>query len=332
MRPFSILLCFLTALLPLHTLAQEIPQTQQAGILSGTVTDSDGALIAGAQVTLTLGPASRTTTSGSDGHFVFPALGIGPFTISAKANGMEAASYQGTLYCNESIEIPPLALKIGSATTDVEVTVSRQEIAEEQVKQEEHQRLFGAIPNFYVSYDWKAEPLTAKQKFKLAGRTLIDPVNLAITAGIAGLEQADDTFNGYGQGAQGYGKRFGAGLADFGIGTILGGAVLPSAFHQDPRYFYKGMGSIRSRALYALSTAVIARGDNGRRQFAYASILGDFGSAAISNVYYPAQNRDGAGLTISNGFLSVAFDGLGNLIQEFVLRKISPGLPASTPP
>jgi hypothetical protein len=107
---------------------------------------------------------------------------------------------------------------------------------------------------------------------------------------------------------------------------MLGGAVLPVLFHQDPRYFYKGTGTVWQRTRYALSTAVIARGDNGKWQPAYAGLLGDFGSGAISNLYYPASNRNGAGLTIENGFLAVAGDAVGNLLQEFVLRKMSTGV------
>jgi hypothetical protein len=107
---------------------------------------------------------------------------------------------------------------------------------------------------------------------------------------------------------------------------MLGGAVLPVLFHQDPRYFYMGRGTKWHRAWYAIGTSVIARGDNGKWQPAYAGVLGDFGSGAISNLYYPASNRNGAGLTIENGFLDVASDAVGNLLQEFVLKKLSSGV------
>jgi len=112
---------------------------------------------------------------------------------------------------------------------------------------------------------------------------------------------------------------------------MLGGAVLPSLFHQDPRYFYKGTGSVWKRAGYAISTAVVARGDNGKWQPAYASVLGDFASGAISNLYYPAQNRNGAALTIENGFVGIAADAATNLLQEFVLKKISTGVKKAAP-
>ena len=253
--------------------------------------------------------------------------------MTITAVGMEEASTQGELNPDESLELPPIALRVASASDEVEVSsLTQQELAEQQIREEEKQRLVGLIPNFYVTYDWKAAPLTPKQKYKLAARSMVDPATFIIVGGFAGLEQATNEFSGYKQGAAGYGKRYAAGLADTDIGAMLGGAVLPVLFHQDPRYFYKGTGTVWHRTLYALSTAVIARGDNGKWQPAYAGVLGDFASGAISNLYYPASNRNGAGLTIENGFLSVAGTGVGNLLQEFVLKKISSGIKAHGTP
>jgi hypothetical protein len=183
------------------------------------------------------------------------------------------------------------------------------------------------LPNFYVTYDRNAVPLSTRQKYKLAARSLIDPVNLGITAAIAGEEYVQNTYAGYGRGPAGYGKRLGAGMAGAGIGDMLGGAVFPSWFHQDPRYFYKGTGSVWSRTGYALSTAVISKGDNGKWQPAYAGVLGDFVSGAASYLYFPASDRSGAGLFLSNVALSVAADGFGNLVQEFLLKHLTPHTP-----
>ena len=148
-----------------------------------------------------------------------------------------------------------------------------------------------------------------------------------MTGILAGVQQERNTFSGYGQGAAGYAKRFGAGYADFAVGTGLGGAVLAVLFHQDPRYFYKGTGSVWRRGSYALATAVIAKGDNGKWQPAYASLLGDFAAGAISNIYYPASDRNGAKLTFENGGLSVLSDGISNVVQEFLLKHLTPGAP-----
>src|SRR6202041_1318532 len=128
----------------------------------------------------------------------------------------------------QTYEVPDVTLQIASAKTDVEVTFTQHDIAEEQILLEEKQRVFGVIPNFYVTYVWNAAPLSSGQKFRLALRSTIDPVSIAISGAVAGVEQWQDDFSGYGQGAQGYAKRFGASYADSFIGTMLGGAVLPS--------------------------------------------------------------------------------------------------------
>ena len=302
--------------------------------LSGVVTDVDGALIPGATVTLleTGSTKRRSTVADANGHFSFGNVAAGPYLLTIIAKGMQPTTQRGTLNPDESVELPAIAL--GAATSEeVEVSsLTQVEIAEMQMKQEEKQRLFGLVPNFYVAYDWNAKPLSGKQKYRLAVRAIVDPATFVIVAGFAGIEQATNEFSGYGQGWEGYGKRFGAGLADTAIGGMLGGAVLPVLFHQDPRYFYKGTGTKWQRVGYAISRAVIARGDNGKWQPAYAEVLGDFGSGAISNLYYPASNRNGAGLTIENGFLGIASDAATNLLQEFVLKKMVTGVKVKATP
>jgi hypothetical protein len=145
-------------------------------------------------------------------------------------------------------------------------------------------------------------------------------------AGIAGAEQYKDIFPAYGGGIEGYGKRYGAAFANHVSGILLGRAVYPAIFHQDPRYFYKGRGSIRSRALYAICAAVIARGDDGRWKPNYSRVLGSFSAAAISNLYYPASDR-GASLVVLNGLAGTGADAVSNLIREFVLKRITSHVP-----
>jgi hypothetical protein len=141
---------------------------------------------------------------------------------------------------------------------------------------------------------------------------------------VAGLEQADDGFSGYGQGTQGYAKRFGASYADSFIGNMIGGAILPSLLKQDPRYFYKGTGSTGSRILYALANAVVCKGDNGHWQPDYSGILGSLAAGGISNLYYPSSNRSGVGLTFENTLIGIGGSGIGNLFQEFLIRRLTP--------
>jgi hypothetical protein len=142
--------------------------------------------------------------------------------------------------------------------------------------------------------------------------------------GVAGVEQAQDHFKEYGQGAQGYAKRFGAGYADTITGTFIGAAILPSLLKQDPRYFYKGTGSTGGRILYAIANSVICKGDNRRWQANYSSILGSLAAGGISNLYYPADDRNGAELTFENAALGIGGTAVTNLFQEFVIRKLTP--------
>jgi hypothetical protein len=227
--------------------------------------------------------------------------------------------------------MPDISLKVASANTNVEVVFTQYEQAEEEIKEQEQQRIIGVFPNFYTSYVWHAAPMTSGQKFRLAVRTSVDPVTFGIAAATAGIEQSTNSFSGYGQGADGYAKRFGASYADDVIDTFIGGAILPSVLRQDPRYFYKGTGSVTSRALYAISTVVICKGDNGHWQPNYSNVAGNLISAGISNLYYPASNRHGAAETIDNSLINTAEGAASALLQEFLLKKISRGVQRQTP-
>lgn len=295
--------------------------------------DPNGNVVVGALVTLEIDDSKKQRTLLTDGAgaFDFTGLQTGTFRIAITSSGF--ADWVGpriVLAAGENYEVPQITLRIGSANTSVQVVFSRHDLAEEQVKAEEKQRVLGVFPNFYISYVWNAEPLTTKQKFQLAWRTSIDPVTFAISGIIAGIEQWQNYFSGYGQGSEGYAKRFGASYGDAFIGTMIGGAILPSILHQDPRYYYKGTGSIRSRALYAISTVVITKGDNGRWQPNYSNVLGNLAAAGISNTYYPPGDRTGAQVTIDNALIGTASGAVSALLQEFLIKKISRGVPSSS--
>jgi hypothetical protein len=215
-------------------------------------------------------------------------------------------------------------LNVASSVTEVQVGLTQQEVAQEQIKIEEKQRVLGIIPNFYVSYVPNAAPLDTKQKFELAGRTIIDPFTLVVVAGTAGVQQAQNHFIGYGQGLQGYGKRFGANYADATVGTLIGGAILPSILKQDPRYFYKGTGTFHSRFLYAISMSFICKGDNGRWQPNYSNIIGNLAAGGISNLYYPSEDRRSAGLTFENAGVGIIGSAAANILQEFIVPRLTP--------
>jgi hypothetical protein len=162
---------------------------------------------------------------------------------------------------------------------------------------------------------------------------VIDPTTFLAAGALAGFQQATDDFGGCGQGAQGYGKRFGAAYADVFIGTFLDSAILPVLFKQDPRYFYQGTGTNKSRLAHALSNAVIRKSDNGQWQPNYSAIIGSFAGAAISNAYYPPSDR-GGGLIVQNAMINIAGGAAAGVFQEFVLRRLtshSKDHPASQP-
>ena len=168
---------------------------------------------------------------------------------------------------------------------------------------------------------WHFFVLVVCLKFRLATKVMIDPVTILGVAAIAGINQAGDVPN-YGQGAQGYAKRFGAAYTTGATNIMIGGAILPSLLHQDPRYFYQGTGTKKSRAWHAISSTVITRGDDGSRQPNYSTIGGDLASAAIANAYYPPSDR-GPGRVVGNVLIISGERALANLVQEFVLRKIT---------
>jgi hypothetical protein len=308
---------------------------QLPGSISGTVADQSGAVVAGARVRLTRTGEDQSLNqdvlSGADGQFSFANIAPGPFQLTITAAGFATQTFSGTLNSEESYVVPQNALAVATDISQVQVSLTQTEVAEEQIKIEEKQRVLGVLPNFYVSYIPNAAPLTPKQKFKLALRTVVDPFTVVFVAGAAGVEQAQNHFAGYGQGAQGYGKRFGAGYADAVTGTFIGAAILPSLLKQDPRYFYKGTGSKPSRILYAIANSVICKGDNGHWQVNYSNILGSLAAGGLSNLYYPVQDRNGAGLTFENAAIGIGATAVGNLFQEFVIRKLTPKVPGKIP-
>jgi hypothetical protein len=311
---------------------KQLPDPKLSGRISGRVVDPSGVAAAGATVRLTRADQSldQQMLSGDDGQFSFADVAPGSFSLTIASAGFATQEFVGNLRSGESYVVPQIVLPIATAATEIRVVPSQTEVAQEQMKEQEKQRALGFIPNFYVSYVPNAVSLTSKQKFELAGKTIMDPVTFGLTGAIAGLQQAHNDFSGYGQGAQGYAKRYGAAYADAATGTLIGSAILPSLLKQDPRYFYKGSGSKRSRVLYALANSVICKGDNGHWQANYSSILGTLAASGISNLYYPANDR-GAGLTFENTLIAIGATAATNVLQEFVIRKLTPNVPNPDP-
>ncbi|HEY1580031.1 MAG TPA: carboxypeptidase-like regulatory domain-containing protein [Terracidiphilus sp.] len=307
--------------------APAAPDLQPAD-LNGTVTDVNGDLVPGATVALN-GPAvanPQTQVANDSGFFQFGGLKPGgPYRLTITSKGFENwVSQPITLAAGQFFNVSDIKLKLEGGVSSVTVYSSTEEIATHQVELEEQQRIMGFIPNFYVVYDAKdAVPLTTKLKFKMAARVSIDPVSVVGAAFLAGMNQAGDTPN-YRQGAIGYGQRFGQAYADGLTDIMFGGAILPSLLHQDPRYFYQGTGTTKSRVMHALSAPFICRGDNGKNEINFSSMGGDLISGAISNAYYPESNR-GAGLVFEGFALSTGERMVSTVVQEFILKKLTPG-------
>ncbi|MGA2644478.1 MAG: carboxypeptidase-like regulatory domain-containing protein [Candidatus Sulfotelmatobacter sp.] len=310
------------------------PDRQSPGIISGIVTDKAGDLAVGAKVQLT-GEAqtpSQELMSGDNGEFSFTNVPPGPFHLTITARGFDTQQFSGELNPGQAYLVPAIKLALAAAVTEVKVRGSAEEVAEAEVKQELQQRVFGFIPNFYVAYSPDPPPLFPKQKFELAWRSVIDPVTLLGVGFLAGVEQASDRFGGYGQGAAGYGRRFGAAYGDVIAGTFIGSAILPSLLHQDPRYFYLGTGSTKSRLMHALVSSVVARNDNTKQwEPNYSGIIGSFAAGAVTYAYYPASDR-GAGLFVENSLIGIGATSVADIIQEFVLRRFTSHVPPQTNP
>jgi hypothetical protein len=294
------------------------------GIIVGTVVDINDDAVPGATVVLqsrTL-KSPRAFVTNDKGFFEFSDVGPETYHVQISARGFAGwTSPELALTAGQYFILAVPRLQITPAFTSVTVGYSGVEVATEQVKTEEKQRIFGIIPNFYVSYDPNAAPLTPGLKFRLAAKVAFDPITFLGVGIAAGAEQAGDNPN-YPQGWKGFGERYGAAYANGLTDIAIGGAVLPSILHQDPRYFYQGTGTTKSRILHAISSPFECRGDNGRPQPNYSTIGGDLASAAISNAYYPASNR-GVGLFLGNFLIATGQRAGANLAQEFILRRVT---------
>jgi hypothetical protein len=275
---------------------------------------------------------SRTVTADGAGEFRFEGLLPGHFRVSIHAPGFASWKVEEIeVRAGETVTLPPILLGVEEITSTVRA-IFKEDLAEEQISAEEKQRILGVLPNFYVSYLSDAVSLTRKQKFKLAFRISRDSVTLAKTALVAGIEQAQGDFSGYGPGFPGYAKRYGATYGGNVSSTMLGAAIFPSLFKQDPRYFYNGKGSVTHRALYAIATVVICKGDNGKWQPNYSNVLGNLGAGAITSLYYPKSDQKSMQVTLDNALIGTAEGAFGTLFQEFLLRRFTHGAPKAATP
>jgi hypothetical protein len=311
--------CLLVASTSAH--ATEAAVTK-AGIV-GTVVDISDDPIPNATVILLAPEVDHiTAVTKDDGSFAFHDIMPGiDYQVTVTAEGFGEWSSSVTVEPGQDKILADIKLRILAEQRAVTVTYSSKEVATQQLKAEEQQRVLGFIPNMYVTYEPHPEPLTSKMKFKLAYKDLTNPVFFARAAAWSGVEQATDLRN-YPQNATGYGKRFGTGLADATTEDLIGNAILPSLLHQDPRYFYQGTGTKKSRALHASLAAFICQGDNGNWQPNYSTWGGSLISSSISTAYYPSSDRNAEHVFRTFG-IGMGLHVAGSLAQEFILDKFT---------
>src|SRR6516164_8121602 len=307
---------------PASAQSNEAPNTKTGSIL-GTVVDTNNDTIPNATVVLQ-NPVGDpfTAVTKDDGSFAFHDVTPGiAYPITIAAAGFADWSSSVTVEPGQDKTLTDIKLRIVAVHRAVTVTYSSQEVAAQQLQAEEHQRVLGFIPNIYVTYQPHPEPLTAGMKFHLAYKGLTHPTFFAFEGLWAGVEQAAHMTD-YPQGARGYAQRFGANLASGSSEALFGNAILPSLLHQDPRYFYRGSGTKKSRAWHAILAPLVCQGDNGNSQPNYSQMGGSLISAALSNTYYPDSER-GPGLVFRNFGTSMGLHVALGLAQEFLLGKFT---------
>jgi hypothetical protein len=308
---------------PVSAQSFEAAKTEKRGCIRGTVVDTSDDPIPGATVVLQ-GPAGDhlTSVTKDDGTFAFHEVTSGiAFQINVAAEGFAEWNSPVTVEPGQDKTLPEVKLRILAVQRAVTVSYSSKEVAAQQLKVEEQQRIFRFIPNLYVTYEPHPEPLSTKMKFQVAYKDLTQPAFFARVAGWAAVQQGAGTPH-WPQDAQGYGKRLGAGLADATTEDLVGNAILPSLLHQDPRYFYQGNGTKKSRARHAILAAFVCKGDNGAWQPNYSTWGGSLIATSVSMAYYPSSDRDAAHV-FKNFGVGMGLHVAGGLAQEFILGKFT---------
>jgi Carboxypeptidase regulatory-like domain len=313
----------LILVVPASAQSTEAPNTRTGSIL-GTVVDGNNDTIPNATVVLQK-PVGYplTVVTKDDGSFAFHDVTPGiAYQITVVAEGFAEWSSSVSVEPGQEKTLTDATLHILAVQRAVTVTYSSKEVAAQQLKAEEQQRILRFIPNLYVTYEPHPEPLTTKMKFHLAYKDLTHPVFFVRVAEWAGVQQARDNPDEWRQGAKGYGKRLGAGFADATTGSLISNAILPSLLHQDPRYFYQGTGTKWSRARHAMLAPFVCKGDNGATQPNYSEWGGSLIGYSISTAYYPSSSRT-AGHVFENFGIDMGLHVASSLAQEFILDKFT---------
>jgi hypothetical protein len=202
------------------------------------------------------------------------------------------------------------------STSDSQKQNSEQKPSDSSSQPAGKEVLFAIMPAYgMVEPEGHPPPLTAGQKFKLASQYL-NLYTVFFVAAEAGVNQATNSPSEYGQGAEGYGKRYGAGFADGLSAGIFVTGVFPSLLHEDPRYYRMASGGFKPRFGYAATRVLVTRRDSGRKAFNFSELLGSFSSSALAMTYYPSQERNFSKVAERAG-IQFAFDAGFDVLKEF---------------
>jgi carboxypeptidase family protein len=319
----TIALCLALYAAPQHAPGQALlaSTTSSAARINGIVLDRDGGYIPGAAVSI-VGEKTdykSSSTADANGQFTFDRLDASnTYRLMITAPGFsEWDSPEIALQAGQHLDLDDIEMTISAVETSV-TAVFAERVAAQQVNRAEQQRVLGVVPSFFVVYEKNVVPMSPSLKFNLAIRAETDVVTFTGAAILAGIHQASDT-PAYPQGFKGYAQRYGAAYAGGVSDILIGGAILPSLLHQDPRYFYSGVGTKRQRVAHALRAIFLTHGDNGKTQFNFSGLGGDMASAALANTYYPSADR-GPHLFLANWAVLSAGRAANTLAQEFLGR------------
>jgi hypothetical protein len=220
--------------------------------------------------------------------------------------------------------VPPSAPAAGEAAkdpadkskdTDKDKAQSADQIIKESMKGNGG-NVLGVLPNFRTTnVDQPIVPLRAKEKMLIAAKDSFYPTIFFVTAAFAGLGQIENLHPQFGQGLEGYAKRYGTGYADQAIGNLMTEGLFPTLLHQDPRYFRLGTGSFMSRTGWAVKQIFVTRTDSGRHVFNASELVGNAAAASISMSYY-GDYRTGHQL-FQQWYTAVATDMFSDVLKEF---------------
>ena len=159
-------------------------------------------------------------------------------------------------------------------------------------------------------------PMSVGDKFKLSVANTVSPFTILCAAGSAGFNQAWNSPEGWGQGGEAYGKRFGAAMARTASANIFGTGILNSVFHEDPRFYVKKDLSFGNSVKYSVARIFVTKSDSGKATLNVGDLVGPLGAEFLANTYYPPGDRSTGDALVRYGWDIAAKIG-GNLLKQY---------------